>query len=66
MKIYNCLRAFISLRKIRYFIEELIHPHFVKQDMFTAYKKMSYDRAREAQALKWSEATIGDIINLLE
>ncbi|MFW5768092.1 MAG: addiction module antitoxin [Bacteroidota bacterium] len=62
-EVYNGLRAVIGPRKISRFIEELVRPHVVGKDMYAAYKAMAEDKAREAEALEWSEATFGDINN---
>ena len=47
--------------KISQFIEVLLRPHVLKQDLETAYKEMAEDEVRETEALEWSEATIGDV-----
>jgi predicted CopG family antitoxin len=62
-EVYNGLKAVIGPRKISRFIEELVRPHVVRQDMYAAYKEMSDDIAREAEALDWAEATLGDVID---
>jgi predicted CopG family antitoxin len=62
-EVYNGLRTVIGPRKISRFIEELVRPHVVRQDMYAAYKEMSDDTAREAEALDWAEATLGDVID---
>lgn len=58
--VYNGLRAVIGPRKISRFIQELVRPHVVKQDMYAAYKDMAADEVREAEALEWAEGTFGD------
>jgi hypothetical protein len=60
-EVYNGLRAVIGPRKISRFIEALVRPHVVKQDMYDAYKEMAADQVRELEALEWAEATCGDI-----
>ena len=62
-EVYYGLKAVIGPRKISHFIEEIVRPHVVKKDMYAAYKEMAADRAREAEALEWSESTFGDINN---
>ena len=62
-EVYYGLQAVIGPRKISRFIEEIVRPHVVKKDMYAAYKEMATDRAREADALEWSESTFGDTIN---
>jgi hypothetical protein len=39
----------------------LVFPHVVTQDLEAAYREMVQDKARGAEALEWSEATIGDV-----
>jgi predicted CopG family antitoxin len=59
-EVYEGLRTVIGPRKISRFIEELVRPHVVKKDMYTAYKEMAADQIREAEAFEWAEGTIGD------
>jgi predicted CopG family antitoxin len=59
-EVYEGLRTVIGPRKISRFIEELVRPHVVKKDMYTAYKEMADDQIRESEALAWTEGTIGD------
>ncbi|MBW1700482.1 MAG: addiction module antitoxin [Deltaproteobacteria bacterium] len=60
-EVYNGLRTVIGPRKISRFIQELVRPHVVKNDMYAAYKEMAADQARESEAFEWAEATFGDI-----
>ncbi len=60
-KVYEGLHNVIGRRRISRFIEDLVRPHVLNQDLEAAYEQMSRDEAREAEALKWSEATIGDV-----
>ena len=60
-KIYDGLYRVAGRRNISSFVENLVRPHVVEQDLQRAYEEMSKDRKREAKALEWSEATIGDI-----
>jgi len=60
-EVYDGLRAVIGPRKISRFIEELVRPHVVKKDMYTAYKEMAGDRVRESEALEWAEGTFGNL-----
>jgi len=56
-KIYDGLYAVIGKRKISKFIEDIVRPHVIKQDLDNAYKLMVEDAEREADALEWSEGT---------
>jgi len=60
-EVYNGLRAVIGPRKISRFIEELVRPHVIKQNMYAAYKEMAADQVRESEALEWAEGTIGNV-----
>jgi predicted CopG family antitoxin len=59
-EVYEGLRTVIGPRKISRFIEELVRPHVVKKEMYSAYKEMATDQIRESEALEWAEGTIGD------
>jgi predicted CopG family antitoxin len=60
-RVYEGLHAVIGRRRISRFIESLIRPHVIGKDLEIAYKQMAKEEAREAEALEWAEATIGDI-----
>ena len=36
-------------------------PHVIGKDLEMAYRQMAQDEAREAEALAWAEATLGDV-----
>ncbi|OGE22238.1 MAG: addiction module antitoxin [Candidatus Dadabacteria bacterium RBG_19FT_COMBO_40_33] len=60
-KVYKGLHRVIGQGRISQFIESLVRPHVIPQDLEAAYKQMAQDETREAEALEWSEATIGDV-----
>lgn len=60
-QVYEGLHRVIGRRKISRFIESLVRPHVVDQDLEAAYQCMANDEAREAEALEWAEALIGDV-----
>lgn len=60
-RVYDGLRTVIGPRRISQFIESLVRPHVIGKDLEVAYKQMAQDEAREAEALQWAEATVGDI-----
>ena len=62
-EVYFGLHKVIGPKKISKFIKELVRPHVIKHELESAYKNMAKDRAREKEALEWSEATSGDISN---
>lgn len=62
-EVYDGLRNVVGPRRISHFVEELVRPHVVKNDLYDAYRNMAADRVREAEALEWGEATCGDVNN---
>ncbi len=59
-EVYEGLHRVVGRRHISEFIEALVRPYVVGQDLDAGYRAMAEDEAREAEALAWSEATIGD------
>ena len=59
-EVYQGLRNVIGPGKISRFVEELVRPHVIKQELESAYKAMAKDTIREEEAHEWVEATIGD------
>lgn len=60
-RVYEGLHKVVGRRRISRFIEDLVRPYVLRQDLEAAYQQMGKDEAREAEALEWSEATIGDV-----
>jgi len=60
-KVYEGLHKVVGRRRISRFIEDLVRPYVLRQDLEAAYQQMGQDEVREAEALEWSEATIGDV-----
>jgi predicted CopG family antitoxin len=59
-QVYQGLHRVVGRHRISRFIEDLVRPHVVATDLEAAYRAMARDEAREAEALEWGEATIGD------
>lgn len=59
--VYRGLHDIVGRRRISRFIEKVIRPHISRPHLEAAYKAMAADEAREAEALEWAEATIGDV-----
>jgi predicted CopG family antitoxin len=59
--VYAGLHSVVGRRRISQFIESLVRPYVVGKDLEIAYQQMALDEAREADALEWAEATIGDV-----
>ena len=60
-QVYKGLHTVIGRRHISQFIESLVRPHVVGVELEAAYRQMAQDEGREAEALEWAEATIGDV-----
>jgi len=60
-RVYEGLHAVVGRRRISRFIESLVRPYVVGADLDTAYRQMAREEAREAEALEWAEATLGNI-----
>lgn len=60
-EVYDGLYATVGPRQISRFIEDLVRPHVTQHDLAEAYRQMAEDEAREAEALEWAEATMGDV-----
>jgi predicted CopG family antitoxin len=60
-QVYEGLHKVIGRRHISQFIEDLVRPHVIGSDLEASYRAMAADEAREAEALEWIEATIGDV-----
>ena len=59
-EVYEGLRRIVGRRRISGFIESLVRPHVIAEDLEMAYRQMAQDESREEEALEWSEALIGD------
>ena len=60
-QVYSGLYKNVGKRKISGFIEMLVRPHVISEDMDSAYAEMAKDEAAEAEALEWIESFIEDI-----
>lgn len=60
-KVYEGLRKVIGPGRISHFIEDLVRPHVLDQELEVAYSQMAQDEERETEALEWAEATLGDM-----
>ena len=60
-QVYEGLYDVVGQRRISRFIEDLVRPHVLSPDLEAAYVEMAQEEAREADALEWAEATIGDV-----
>jgi len=60
-EVYEGLHQVVGRQKISQFIETLVRPHVIREDLLTAYGDMAREEEREIEALAWSEATVGDV-----
>ncbi len=59
--VYDGLYRAIGPRRISQFIEDLVKPHVLDEDISAAYAQMAADEAREAEAEEWSDTLISDV-----
>lgn len=59
-RVYDGLHNVVGRRRISRFIESLVRPYVIGEDLEVAYRQMAQEEAREAEALEWAEATAGD------
>ena len=60
-EIYEGLKQVIGPRRISRFIEDLVRPYVLSPDLEAGYRAMAEDEAREAEALEWAEALVGEV-----
>ena len=60
-QVYEGLYVQVGQGKISQFIESLVRPHVLQHDLDVAYKQMTEDEAREAEALAWAEETLLEV-----
>lgn len=60
-KVYNGLHKRIGPGRISHFIEDLVRPHVIDEELELAYAQMAKDEERESEAIEWAEATVGDV-----
>lgn len=60
-EIYEGLHQVIGPRRISRFIEDLVRPYVLHPDLEAGYQAMAEDEAREAEALEWAEALVGEV-----
>lgn len=60
-QVYVGLHRIIGRRRISGFIESLVKPHVVREDMARAYRHMAQDEESGAEALAWVEAAVEDV-----
>ena len=59
--VYEGLYRRVGPRRISQFIENLVRPHVVAEDLLAAYADMAAEEARETEAEEWSDTLIFDV-----
>lgn len=61
-EVYQGLHNVVGRGNISQFINGLVRPHVLKadSDLEASYREMAADEARQAEALGWNDALIGD------
>ena len=59
--VYHGLHRVVGRRRISRFIEALVRPHVIQDELSAAYREMAEDEQRESEALDWAEATCMDV-----
>lgn len=59
--VYEGLYRVVGRRRISRFIEDLVRPYVLDEELEAAYEQMAQDEEREREARAWAEATIGDV-----
>ncbi len=57
-QVYEGLYEIVGKDAMSQFVENLVRPHVIKEDLDIAYQQMAADQEREVEALEWSEALI--------
>ncbi|HLJ56505.1 MAG TPA: hypothetical protein VKT77_15810 [Chthonomonadaceae bacterium] len=63
-EVYTGLQTVVGRRKISKFIESIVRPHVVRENLEAGYRAMAADEARETEALEWAEATVSDVADV--
>ena len=59
-EVYRGLRRKIGPRRISQFIEDLVRPHVVSEDLAAAYSDMAEDEQREQEATEFTDGVLED------
>ena len=60
-RVYDGLYTLIGEGAISQFIENLVRPHVIQDELNAAYKLMAEDTERETEAFEWAESLIRDV-----
>jgi hypothetical protein len=60
-RIYDRLHAAAGKRRVGRFVEQLVRDRLPDENLDGAYAALAAEEEREAEALEWAEATLGDV-----
>ena len=60
-RVYSGLHSAAGHDRISRFFENLVRPYVVAPSLEAEYRDMAEEEEREAKALTWAEATVGDV-----
>lgn len=60
-RVYEGLHLVVGRRRISGFIESLVRPHVMAEDLEAGYRAMARDESRELEADEWAEGLVGDV-----
>lgn len=61
--VYEGLYRRVGKRRMSQFIEDLVRPHVVDTALDAGYQAMAADKVRETEAIEWSNALAGDMVD---
>lgn len=61
--VYEGLWRTVGRRRMSQFIEDLLRPHVLGESLDDGYKAMAQDKAREAEAMEWTNSLAKDMAN---
>lgn len=60
-EVYQALHAVVGRRRSSRFIEALLRPYVLGEDLHSGYRQMAEDALREAEAEEWVDSMIADV-----
>jgi hypothetical protein len=60
-RVHEALHNVVGRRRISRFIESLVRPYVIGEDLENAYRWMAQEEPRESEAVAWADATLADV-----
>lgn len=60
-QVYDGLYRTVGPRRISHFIQELVRPHVIRENLGDAYAAMAADEDRETEAMEWANSLLPDV-----